>query len=205
MPMNPPARRVVRAGMRTSRVLGVLAALVLSLLASPIAPASTAAADANVTVANMAFGPSRVTVGVGDTVTWTFQDATAHTVTSDDGFFDTPPTSGGASRTIRFRSAGTFPYHCSIHSMMVGRVSVPVSATGSAEDGWKLRWLAGEPKNRAYDVQVRRKGSSSWMSLRKSTTTGSARFDPGNGTWQVRARTHKGSATSGWSPAVTLS
>ena len=108
----------------------------------------------------MAFGPSRVTVGVGETVTWTFQDATAHTVTSDDGFFDTPPTSGGASRTIRFRSAGTFPYHCSIHSMMVGRVSVPVSATGSVDDGWKLRWLAGDnPKNRAYDVQVRRKGS----------------------------------------------
>jgi plastocyanin len=196
--------------MRSVRA-AVVALVVSCLVAVPASsvPGHSASAEADpaaVTVANMAFGPSRVTVGVGDTVTWTFQDATAHTVTSDDGFFDTPPTSGGASRTIRFRSAGTFPYHCSIHSMMVGRVSVPVSATGSVEDGWKLRWLAGEnPKNRAYDVQVRRKGASTWTSLRKSTTTGSARFDPGMGTWQVRARTHQGSATSGWSPAVTLS
>ena len=130
----------------------------------------------------MAFGPSRVTVGVGETVTWTFQDATAHTVTSDDGFFDTAPTSGGAGRTIRFRSAGTFPYHCSIHSMMVGRVSVPVSATGSVEDGWKLRWLAGDnPKNRAYDVQVRRKGTSTWTSFRKATTTRHRPVRPGQG------------------------
>ena len=189
-------------------VRAALAALVLSCLVAVPAHSRRASGGppAAVTVANMAFGPSRVTVGVGETVTWTFQDATAHTVTSDDGFFDTPPTSGGASRTIRFRSAGTYPYHCCIHSMMVGRVSVPVSATGSVEDGWKLRWLAGDnPKNRAYDVQVRRKGASTWTSLRKSTTTGSARFDPGKGTWQVRARTLKGSATSGWSPVGTLS
>ena len=90
--------------------------------------------------------------------------------------------------------------------MMVGRVSVPVSATGSAEDGWRLRWLAGDnPKNRAYDVQVRRKGTSTWTYLRKSATTGSARFDPGKGTWQVRARTLKGVEKTGWSPVLTLS
>ena len=154
----------------------------------------------------MAFGPSRVTVGVGETVTWTFQDATAHTVTSDDGFFDTPPSSRGAGRTIRFRSAGTFPYHCSIHSMMVGRVSVPVSATGSVDDGWKLRWLAGDnPKDRAYDVQVRRKGTSTWKYLRRATTTATARYAPASGTWQVRARTLKGAKKSGWSPVVSLS
>jgi plastocyanin len=193
-------------------VRAAVAALVVSCLVAvpassvPGHSVSAEAGSAAVAVANMAFGPSRVTVGVGDTVTWTFQDATTHTATSDDGFFDTGPSSGGVSRTVRFRSAGTYPYHCSIHSMMVGRVSVPVSATGSVEDGWKVRWLAGEnPKNRAYDVQVRRKGASTWTSLRKSTTTGSARFDPGKGTWQVRARTHKGTATSGWSPAVTLS
>ena len=163
-------------------------------------------APAAVTVANMAFGPSRVSVGVGETVTWTFQDATAHTVTSDDGFFDTPPTSGGARRTIRFRSAGSYPYHCSIHSMMVGRVSVPVTATGSAEHGWKLRWLAGDnPKNRTYDVQVRRKGTSTWTYLRRATTSATARYAPPSGTWQVRARTTKDAAKSGWSPVVSLS
>jgi plastocyanin len=185
--------------------LAATAALVLPCLVAVPALSDAAAASAQVTVVNMSFGPSRVTVGVGETVTWTFQDVTAHTVTSDDGFFNVGPASGGASRTVRFRSAGTFPYHCSIHTMMVGKVSVPVSATGSAADGWKLRWLSGDnPQHRSYDVQVRRKGGTTWTSLRKATTTGSARFDPGKGTWQVRARTLKGAAKSGWSPVRTL-
>ena len=103
-------------------VSAALAALVLpcfvAVPAHSHAPAHSdvAAAPASVTVANMSFGPSRVTVGVGETVTWTFQDAAAHTATSDDGFFDTGPASGGASRTVRFRSAGTFPYHCIVPS-----------------------------------------------------------------------------------------
>jgi hypothetical protein len=126
-------------------------------------------------------------------------------VTSDAGFFDTPPTSGGATRTILFRSAGTYGYHCSIHTMMVGRVTVPVSATGSSQDGWRLRWLAGDtPKNRSYDVQVRRKGTKTWTYFRRATTRATGRYEPGPGTWQVRARTFKGAAKSGWSPVRTL-
>ena len=88
--------------MRTSRVLVALAALVLPLssaVATSSAPATPAAAGATVTVANMAFNPAGVTVGLGETVTWTFQDLTAHTATSDHGFFDTGAASGGASRT----------------------------------------------------------------------------------------------------------
>jgi plastocyanin len=193
-------------------VFAALAALVLPCFAAvpahSHAPAHSdvAAAPASVTVANMSFGPSRVTVGVGETVTWRFQDAMAHTATSDNGFFNTGSASGGASRTVRFGSAGTFPYHCIFHPMMVGRVGVPVSATGSVDDGWRLRWLAGDnPKNRAYDVQVRRKGTTTWTSFRKATTVATGRFDPGKGVWQVRARTLKGAAKSGWSPVRTLS
>ena len=182
-------------------VLAALAALFLPCFVA--VPAQAAAAD--VTVANMSFGPSRVTVRVGETVTWTFQDSMAHTATSDNGFFNTGLASGGATRSVRFRSAGTFPYHCMPHPHMTGRVRVPVTATGSKGDGWKLKWLAGDnPKGRAYDVQVRRKGDSSWKSFRKATTTASGRYDPGKGTWQVRARTLKGAAKSGWSPVRTL-
>jgi plastocyanin len=194
--------------MRTSRVVGVLAALLLPLL--PVATTdavtdSAHAAGATVTVVNLAFTPAAVRVGLGESVTWTFQDPISHTVTSDDGFFDTGATSGGASRTVRFASAGTYPYHCSFHSVMHGKVVVPMVATGTVKDGWKLRWLAGKkPRNRSYDVQVRKAGTTTWTSYKKATTTGSGRFDPGKGTWQARARTHKGSSTSGWSPALRL-
>ena len=192
--------------MTTSRVLGLLAALSLPLLTIPSAPAAHASVSADVVVADMAFGPSRVTVRVGETVTWTFRDAVSHTATSDDGFFDSGRASGGAVRTIRFRSAGTFAYHCELHPMMVGRVSVPVAVTDLGDDGWRLRWLAGDgPRNRAYDVQVRRNGATAWKYLRKATTAAGARYDPGKGLWQVRARTLKGTRMSGWSPVVALS
>jgi plastocyanin len=190
--------------MRTSRVVGVLAALLLPLLpTSATSPAH--AAGATVTVADMAFTPASVRVGLGESVTWTFRDSISHTATSDGGFFDTGAASGGSSRSVRFPSAGTFAYHCSFHPMMHGKVAVPMAATGSVEDGWKLRWLARKnPKNRSYDVQVRRAGTKTWTSIRKATTAGSGRFDPGKGMWQARARTLKGVARSGWSPVLRL-
>jgi plastocyanin len=117
--------------MRTSRVLGLLGVLVALLL--PLLPTSpTSAADATVTVADMAFSPASVRVGLGESVTWSFQDSIAHTVTSDDGFFATGAVSGGARRSVRFASAGVFAYHCSIHPMMHGN-------TFEASSGYKTR------------------------------------------------------------------
>jgi plastocyanin len=180
-------------------------ACVVAVPAHGVEPAPAARLAGSVTVADMAFGPSAVTVGVGETVTWTFQDATAHTATSDNGFFDTGTASGGQQRTVRFRSAGTFPYHCRVHPQMTGRVRVPVTVSGSVGAGWRLQWLAGDnPRSRSYDVQVRRAGTSTWKSFRRGTTRASGRYDPGRGTWQVRARTLKGATRSAWSPAVRL-
>ena len=201
--MNPAVRPDVKPGMRS-----LLAALVLPCVAVvPVhAHAQEQAAGATVTVADMAFSPAKVRVGMGETVTWTFQDAVSHTSTSDDGFWDTGAVSGGASRSVRFASAGAFSYHCSIHSMMVGKVTVAMAATGSVKDGWKLRWLVGDnPKGRTYDVQKRRTGTKTWSLFRNQTTNGSGRFDPGSGSWQVRARTIKKERASGWSPTLNLS
>lgn len=194
--------------MRTARAIAI-AALVPSLLStSPAtaAPARQVSAPASVTVANMSFAPSRATVAVGETVTWTFMDPTSHTATSDQGFFDTGLASGGEQRAVRFRSSGTYAYHCVPHPHMTGRVLVPVKVSGSRADGWRLRWLVGDnPRGRSYDVQVRRQGTSTWTSLRRGTTASTARFFRSSGIWQVRARTHQKTATSGWSPAVSLS
>lgn len=186
-------------------------ALVLSSL-SPVSAQAVAARPAAlgpvggaVTVQNMTFGPAAVTVRVGETVTWTFQDALSHSATSDNGFFNTGLASSGQQRSVRFRSAGIFRYHCISHPHMTGKVKVPVRATGSRADGWKIVWLVGDnPRNRTYDVQVRRVGTTAWKSFRSRTAKASGRFDPGRGTWQVRARTWKGSAKSAWSPTSKL-
>jgi hypothetical protein len=76
-----------------------------------------------------------VTVSVGDTVTWTNSDAQAHTATADNGSFDTGAISNGASDSVTFSAAGTFPYHCSIHSEMTGSVVVQAAAGGGGGGG----------------------------------------------------------------------
>jgi plastocyanin len=82
------------------------------------------AATSAVNIQNSAFAPTTTTIKVGDTVTWTNRDAFSHTSTSDTGVWDTGVIAAGASGSFTFRSAGTFAYHCSIHSFMKGTVSV---------------------------------------------------------------------------------
>src|SRR5258705_5971064 len=65
------------------------------------------------TIAGFSFQPSSITVSVGDTITWTNNDGTPHTVTADDGSFNSGAISPGASFSHTFLSAGTFAYSCS--------------------------------------------------------------------------------------------
>jgi plastocyanin len=83
------------------------------------------------TLTNTAFSPDTVTVviGVNNTVSWTNNDNVIHTVVGDSfGALNTGNISPGASATFTFGTAGTYPYHCSIHPGMVGTVVVKGSA-----------------------------------------------------------------------------
>jgi len=69
--------------------------------------------------------PDPVAVGVGGTVTWTNDDAVAHTVTFDDASRTSSKNlDPGATFSATFPKAGSYPYHCSIHSSMQGTVTV---------------------------------------------------------------------------------
>ena len=57
-------------------------------------------------------------------MTWTNNDPVAHTVTSDNGVFASGNLSPGATFSYTFNTAGTYSYHCSIHTYMVGTVAV---------------------------------------------------------------------------------
>ena len=78
----------------------------------------------NVRIANRAFGPSSISVAVGDTVLWTNADKDAHTVTDRGLAFDSGSFGLGATFQRTFGAAGTFTYICDIHPSMVGVVSV---------------------------------------------------------------------------------
>jgi plastocyanin len=101
-------------------------------MAAWMAAGAVLAADGSVTIANFAFDPATVTVNVGDGVTWTNQDGTAHTATAGDGSFDTANIAAGGSATVTFDTAGTFAYVCSIHPQMAGTVVVQGAAATPA-------------------------------------------------------------------------
>lgn len=148
--------------MKTTRIAASLFAL--SLLgaacggasepaASPQAPSSAPSPQASepaatdetpengVIIRNFAFAPKKLSVSVGDTVTWTNVDDILHTVTSGvgqkqgvpgvtkdknakpDGVFD-QEIEFEDTFDFTFDKAGTFKYFCAIHPGMVGTIEV---------------------------------------------------------------------------------
>ena len=109
------------------------AGLVGALLAlGALGAGGALAADHAVSIAGSAFSPPSLTVTVGDTVTWTNSDDIPHTATADGGSFDTGTLDQGASNTVTFDTAGTFPYHCTIHPQMTGAITVEAAAPAPA-------------------------------------------------------------------------
>lgn len=93
--------------------------------ASPAAPASAGAGGGStVEINNFMFMPMALTVAVGTTVTWKFDDSTDHTVTADDNSFKSAALGNGQTYTHTFSAAGTVKYHCSIHPFMTGTIVV---------------------------------------------------------------------------------
>jgi plastocyanin/predicted lipoprotein with Yx(FWY)xxD motif len=64
------------------------------------------------------------TVPVGTMVTWTNKDAASHTATANGGAFSSGNLSQNATYSFTFTQAGTYAYHCAIHSSMTGTVTV---------------------------------------------------------------------------------
>jgi plastocyanin len=71
------------------------------------------------------YAPSsfRLVVGTNNTVTFVNQDSTKHTVTANDGSFDSMDIAPGGSWTHTF-AAGTYSYHCTYHNWMKGTITV---------------------------------------------------------------------------------
>lgn len=108
---------------------GVAAGAGAALVARPlgiIGDPRTAMAQgaASVAIVDFAFDPGSVSVDVGGTVSWTNQGAAPHTVTADDGSFDSGQLAPGGSFSFTFNTPGTVSYHCTIHPNMVGSVTV---------------------------------------------------------------------------------
>jgi len=66
----------------------------------------------------MVFGPKRIEIPVGGTVTWTNNDPLVHTITADDGSWDSGPIEPGKTWSRTFTQPGEYAYHCTPHPFM---------------------------------------------------------------------------------------
>ena len=77
-----------------------------------------------VKVDNFSFSPQTITVAPGTTVIWTNRDDIPHTVVSDDKVFKSKVLDTDEKFSFTFDKAGNFPYFCSVHPKMTGKVIV---------------------------------------------------------------------------------
>ena len=114
-----------RLGGRLGKLVGLLTAFSLATLTAGVGWLGADAQDgAAVTIVDFAFQPASLEVPAGSTVTWMNSGAAPHTVTADEGAFDSDRLAPGASFSQTFDTAGTFTYHCEIHPQMTGTVVV---------------------------------------------------------------------------------
>ncbi len=124
---------------RSFAVLAVVAGIASAVAcgssssSSPTAPnpapsgGGSGTADMTITIKGMlgaqSFDPNPATVKVGQTVSWKNSDVITHTATGTG--WDTGQIAPGAtSAPIKFSTAGTMNYHCSIHPTMTGTLNV---------------------------------------------------------------------------------
>jgi plastocyanin len=78
-----------------------------------------------VVIDTFSFSPQTFAVPVGATVTWINHDNAAHMVMSaDNRFKKSPVLKAGQRFSNTFATAGTYPYFCSIHPRMTGKIIV---------------------------------------------------------------------------------
>jgi plastocyanin len=106
-----------------SLVLGACSAAATPGTARTAAPTSRSSGADTFQIKNTAFPPT-ITVTAGTTVTWANADVEPHTVTADDGSFDSGDVAAGSTFQHTFATAGTVTYHCIIHEQMKGTVIV---------------------------------------------------------------------------------
>ena len=115
--------------MKNKRLVAIVSVEVALLLAtvSIIHPPRMKADDAKSTeirVDNFTFAPDTLTIPVNSTVTWINKDDIPHVIASSDGVFKSRALDTDQQYTYTFTKAGTYPYYCSIHPKMVGKVVV---------------------------------------------------------------------------------
>lgn len=88
------------------------------------APKTPAETSALVVIDKFAFSPDVIRIKAGTEIIWKNKESTDHTVTADDGSFDSGPLGQGGEFKKKFTKPGTYSYACGMHPFMSGKVVV---------------------------------------------------------------------------------
>jgi len=128
------APRLRRIGL-TGAVIGLAA---LAAAAPPVltsaseAVVAAAASPATVEIDNFAFAPATLTVTAGTTVTWKNEDDSPHRIGDQNGTFKSAALETDDTFSHTFAAPGEYPYICTMHPYMVGKIIVRSAAKGSS-------------------------------------------------------------------------
>ena len=102
----------------------LLALLALTTLAAAASAPGASTASFTVKITRTAFSPAKLTIKLGDRVTWTNSDTVTHQVVADNGAFASPILGPGKSYSFTFRDCCFYPYHDALHPKLKGSVTV---------------------------------------------------------------------------------
>ncbi len=100
---------------QVKKFLFLLLSLSALMLLPAMAPAFAQQAPVSASVAGNSFIPATVHVAPGTTVQWTNTGLTEHSVTADDGSFDSGMLAPGDSFSMTFTDPGVYQYYCQAH------------------------------------------------------------------------------------------
>jgi plastocyanin/uncharacterized membrane protein len=116
-----------------------------------------------VVIKQMHFDPATLNVKPGDTVEWKNEDIFTHTVTANDGSFDSGPIAPGSSWQTTIKETGTIGYHCRPHPNMTAELAVgQAGEQGEHEHGGahgeqghgSLRWSPPKKPDEIHPILV---------------------------------------------------
>jgi len=102
---------------RVLYAIAIMGVVLFPVLALPDTPVTVGITD-------YAYIPQKITIKRGQSVTWTNNDESPHTVTANGNEFRSPPLDTKDTFVQVFDKPGSYPYYCVLHPHMTGVVEV---------------------------------------------------------------------------------
>jgi plastocyanin len=174
--------------------------LLLATIAFLATAAPAQAITQSVSINDNFFEPATKAVNRGDKVTWTNLGTAfdGHTTTGDTplAFWGSPRLAHNASYTtpVALTAAGTYPYHCTVHFSMKGKVQVPLTLAKSVR---KITLtLSSAPADATHKFVVQRKVGSAFQTIATVTTATYVFNATAAGTYTFRSALQKNGTTA---------